>query len=426
MNPFIDYLRRNLRHGSIQLEMPDGTHYKLGHGQPEAHWAFTDPKAMGRILRDYDLELGETYTEGGWHSNTGGLRNLLEILMCNFGETKEHGLRGLCAHLYKVFQFGNRITRSYRNVARHYDIDEWVFRRFLDDNMFYSCAYFEKEDQKLEEAQLAKCRLIMRKLLLRPGHHVLDIGCGWGGLALYLAEHANVMVTGITLSREQLRVANEEIKRRGLQNQVVLRLQDYREHRGQYDRVVSVGMFEHVGARHYRNFFSQVDTLLVPDGIALIHTIGEAHHSSSTNPWIRRHIFPGGYIPSLSEISRAVEQSALFKTDVEILRLHYARTLSAWLNRFSSHRKEVAERMGETFCRMWEFYLASASAAFRYWDLVVFHVQLAKRHGVVPTGRDYLLHDAGEPDRVEIVPCKSYRERHDSLNEHVLLFNREL
>jgi len=405
MNLFIEYLRRNLHHGSIALVTPDGSHYVLGHGQPEAHWIFTDPQAMNRILRDYDLELGETYTEGGWHSRPGGLLNLLEVLMLNFGETKEHGLRGLCLQLYKILQLGNRIARSYRNVAHHYDIDEWVFRRFLDSNMFYSCAYFEKENLTLEEAQLAKCRLLMKKLLLSPGQRVLDIGCGWGGLALYLAEHADVSVTGVTLSREQLRVASEEAQRRGLQDKVKFLLQDYREHRDIYDRVVSVGMFEHVGARHFRNFFKQVDALLNPDGIALIHTIGESHRSNCTNPWIRRHIFPGGYVPSLSEISRAAEQSTLIKTDVEILRLHYARTLSEWLNRFSTHREEVAERMGGTFCRMWEFYLAATGAAFRYWDLVVFHVQLAKRHGLVPIHRHYLLHDTVQPDQTESVPC---------------------
>jgi len=397
---FIDYLRRNIRHGSIQLSMPDGTQHSLGRGQPEAHWVFTDPSAMGRILRDYDLELGETYMEGGWRSNPGGLLTLLEVLMLNFGETKEHGLRGVLAKLYKAFQLGNRIARSYRNVSHHYDIDEWVFRRFLDTNMFYSCAYFETPEQTLEEAQLAKCELILKKLLLSPGQRVLDIGCGWGGLAFYLAERADVHVTGITLSKEQLRVAQGEARRRNLLGKVEFLLKDYREQRGQYDRVVSVGMFEHVGPRHFRHFFRQVNELLTPDGVALIHTIGEAHHSRSTNPWIRRHIFPGGYIPSMSEISRAVEQSPLISTDIEILRLHYARTLSEWLNRFSSHREEVAERMGETFCRMWEFYLAASSAAFRYWDLVVFHVQLAKHHDAVPIRRNYLSQDTLEPGRL--------------------------
>jgi cyclopropane-fatty-acyl-phospholipid synthase len=249
----------------------------LGHGQPEAHWVFTDPKAMVRILRDYDLELGETYTEGGWHSVPGGLLNLLEVLMLNFGETKEQGLRGGWARLYKIFQLGNRIARSYRNVTHHYDIDEWVFRRFLDANMFYSCACFEKKNLTLEEAQHAKCRLFMKKLLLSPGQHVLDIGCGWGGLALYLAEHADVSVTGVTLSREQLRVASDEAERRGLQNKVKFLLQDYREHRDIYDCVVSVGMFEHVGARHFRHFFKQVDALLNPEKNYVSRTARTAH-----------------------------------------------------------------------------------------------------------------------------------------------------
>lgn len=393
MDIFIDYLRRNIRHGSIQLHLPDGTHHTLGQGQPEAHWIFTDPKAIGRILRDYDLELGETYMEGGWRTNPGGLLTLLEVLMLNFSETKEDGLRGWLVNLYRIFQLGNRVTRSYRNVSHHYDIDEWVFRRFLDINMFYSCAYFETPEQTLEEAQLAKCKLIMKKLLLQPGQHVLDIGCGWGGLAFYLAEYADVKVTGITLSKEQLRVARSEAVRRNLQGRVEFLLQDYREHSGQYDRVVSIGMFEHVGSKHFRRFFNQVNDLLKPDGASLIHTIGEAHHSRSTNPWIKRHIFPGGYIPSLSEMSSAVEHSKLMSTDVEILRLHYAKTLAEWLNRFSSHRDEVAERMGEKFCRMWEFYLAASSASFRYWDLVVFHLQLARQHGAVPIHRDYLFEE---------------------------------
>ena len=399
MDIFIDYLRRNIRHGSIHLSMPDGTLHKLGHGQPEAHWVFSDPRAKSRILRDYDLELGETYMDGCWHSRPGGLLRLLEVLMLNFGETKEQGLRGTWAGLYKVFQQGNRIARSYRNVSHHYDIDEWVFRRFLDANMFYSCAYFERPEQSLEEAQLAKCRLIMKKLLLQPGQHVLDVGCGWGGMAFYLAEQAKVKVTGITLSKEQLRVARDEARRRNLSGRVEFLLQDYREHRGQYDRIVSIGMFEHVGPRHFKRFFEQVNALLAPDGVALIHTIGEAHHSRSTNPWIRRHIFPGGYIPSLSEMSRAVEDGPLMMTDVEVLRLHYAKTLSEWLNRFGSHRDEVADRMGETFCRMWEFYLAATSAAFRYWDLQVFHMQLARRHASVPVHRDYLWQGVAELDK---------------------------
>lgn len=388
---FIKYLQKNVKHGSIKVYLPDGSMHLVGSGLPEAHWVFTDASAIGRILRDPDLELGQTYMDGCWHSGPGGLLTLMQVLTRNFQETKERGFRRVVAQVQKLLHLGNRVTRSYRNVSHHYDIDEWVFRRFLDNGMFYSCAYFARPEMTLEQAQLAKCELIAKKLMLKPGLRVLDIGCGWGGLAFYLAEHAGVQVTGLTLSNEQLRVAREECRRRKLEHLVQFRLQDYREHAGLYDRVVSVGMFEHVGPRHFDTFFETVNAMLSEDGVAVVHTIGETGRSRSTNAWIRKHIFPGGYIPSLSEISRSTENSALMTTDVEVLRLHYADTLAEWLNRFSSHRDEVADRMGERFCRMWEFYLASTSAVFRWWDLVVFHVQLAKRHGVVPNSRDYLF-----------------------------------
>ena len=383
----IEYLKNHVKHGTIHIYLPDRTTQVVGQGEPEAHWVINDASTMRRILREPDFELGETYLDGGWHTNPGGLITLTEILMRNFKETKEDGfMKKFVAGLSKILAFGNRITRSYKNVAHHYDLDEWVFRRFLDAGMFYSCAYFEHPGQTLEQAQQAKCRLIANKLMLKPGQHVLDIGSGWGGMAFHLAENFGVKVTGITLSREQLRVARDEARRRDLEHLVEFKLEDYREHKGVYDRIVSVGMFEHVGAR----YFNTVDRLLAEDGIALIHTIGESRLSGSTNPWIRKYIFPGGYIPALSEMSRAVEKGNLIATDVEVLRLHYADTLAEWLNRFSSHREEVADRLGERFCRMWEFYLASCSASFRYWDLVVFHMQLTKRHGVVPNTRDYL------------------------------------
>ena len=245
----------------------------------------------------------------------------------------------------------------------------------------------------LEEAQRAKCRHIMNKLCLQPGQRVLDIGCGWGGLAFYLAEHADVKVTGLTLSREQLRVAESRARERGLEGRVDFRLQDYREHHGSYDRIVSVGMFEHVGVRHYRDYFDQVRRLLVHDGIALLHTIGRHGAPGTTNPWIEKYIFPGGYNPALSEVTRAIERSGLVSCDIEILRQHYAKTLVLWHQRFHAHRAEIAQRMGERFCRMWEFYLATCEAAFRWRDLVVFQIQLTHRMGAVPITRDYLYRE---------------------------------
>jgi cyclopropane-fatty-acyl-phospholipid synthase len=231
----------------------------------------------------------------------------------------------------------------------------------------------------------------MRKLLLKPGQRVLDIGSGWGGLAFYLAAHAEVEVVGITLSQEQLRVAQHEAQDRGLGDRVNFLLQDYREHKGEYDRIVSVGMFEHVGLQNYRAFFEQVRHLLKSDGVALLHTIGVSGKAGLNNVWIRRHIFPGSYLSTLSQITPAIEKTGLMITDIEVLRLHYAHTLGEWYRRFQSHRKETAERLGERFARMWEFYLASCEASFRFWDLVVFQVQMARQHGAVPITRDYLV-----------------------------------
>ena len=347
------------------------------------------PDVLRRLGKDPELELGETYMEGGWHCGDGDLQTLLQVLMTNFSQPRPKGVRRIVAAAMKLLQRGNRIYRSYQNVAHHYDLDEWLFRLFLDDGMFYSCAYYEYPGQSLEAAQQAKCELLRKKL--KPGQRVLDIGSGWGGLAFYLAEQADVEVIGLTLSKEQLRVAQHQARVRGLDNQVRFYLEDYRQHSGKYDRIVSVGMFEHVGRRHFMEFFRTVERLLQDDGVTALHTIGCMDTSTETNPWIKRHIFPGGFIPALSEISQCVEKTSLFSTDVEILRIHYADTLAEWLRRFRRHREEVEARLGETFYRMWEFYLAGTEATFRWWDLVVFHLQMAQQHGVVPVTRDYLM-----------------------------------
>ena len=287
-------------------------------------------------------------------------------------------------------QSWNNLGASLRNVSHHYDLDASLFRAFLDRDMHYSCAYFRSPEQTLEEAQSAKCDHIRKKLCLKPGQKVLDIGSGWGSLGLYLAEKEDVQVTGLTLSNEQLAVANDEAVRRGLDNQVQFRLEDYRNHHGKYDAVVSVGMFEHVGLRNFDGYFNKVAKLLSGDGVAMIHTIGHTDRPVATNPWIRRHIFPGGYIPAISEISTAVERSPLLFADIEVWRQHYALTLKEWNHRFQTVRSEFAREKGERFCRIWEFYLLACQTAFEVSSLVVYQLQLGINNMSVPTTRDYL------------------------------------
>ncbi|OJU13880.1 MAG: SAM-dependent methyltransferase, partial [Caulobacterales bacterium 68-7] len=279
--------------------------------------------------------------------------------------------------------------RSRRNVAAHYDLSLQLYRLFLDEDLQYSCAYFARPDMTLEEAQVEKKARLARKLLLKPGVTLLDIGCGWGGLGLTLAE-AGAQVVGVTLSTEQLATAQARAVERGLTDRAEFRLQDYRDVPETFDRVVSVGMLEHVGLPQMDEYFQTVARHLADDGVAVIHSIGRAHGPNTTQPWIARYIFPGGYIPALSEVLPAIERAGLWVTDIEILRLHYAETLKAWAERFAARRAEAAALYDERFCRMWEFYLAASEIAFRWGDHMNFQIQLAKRRDIVPLNRDYL------------------------------------
>jgi cyclopropane-fatty-acyl-phospholipid synthase len=299
----------------------------------------------------------------------------------------------LLRYLFRRLQQFNPRSRARNNVAHHYDLDGRLYRLFLDGDEQYSCAYFESRDQSLDDAQLAKKRHLAAKLCIKPGGKVLDIGCGWGGLALYLAEIAGARVTGITLSQEQYKRAQNRAFERGLAGDTTFRLVDYRDVDGRFDRIVSVGMFEHVGVGFYDAFFRRFEELLADDGIALLHTIGRSGPPSITNPWIAKYIFPGGYIPALSEVLPAVQRAGLLVSDVEILELHYAETLKAWRERFLAHRDEVMRLYDHRFVRMWEFYLACSETAFRQSDMVVFQIQLAKHKGVTPATRDYIARE---------------------------------
>jgi cyclopropane-fatty-acyl-phospholipid synthase len=290
--------------------------------------------------------------------------------------------------------------RARRNIKHHYDLDGRIYRLFLDSDMQYSCAYFERPDANLEEAQWAKKRHLAAKLALQPGQKVLDIGSGWGGLGLFLADYFDLDVTGVTLSSEQHAVSSSRAQERGLARRARFELKDYRTLETQFDRIVSVGMFEHVGAARYLEFFRAVEKLMKPDGVMLLHSIGRYGPPTVTNPWIAKYIFPGGYIPALSEVLKAVEHSGLMVTDMEILRLHYAETLKAWRERFRENWDAAAEIYDERFCRMWDFYLAGSEAAFRSGDMMVFQLQLAKTKDAVPITRDY-MHAAEESFRHE-------------------------
>src|SRR5690242_9023985 len=289
----------------------------------------------------------------------------------------------------RLAQFNPR-KRARRNVAHHYDLDGRLYSLFLDADRQYSCAYFETPESTLDDAQLAKKRHVAAKLLVKPGQRVLDIGSGWGGLGLYLAEITGADVTGVTLSTEQLQLANARAAEKGLTGSARFLLQDYRDIEGPFDRIVSVGMFEHVGARFYDIYFQRCAELLSEDGVMLLHSIGRSQGPDSTNPWIAKYIFPGGYIPALSEVLPAIERAGLLICDIEILRLHYAETLKAWRERFMARREEAVQLYDERFARMWEFYLAASEMAFARQNMMVMQIQLTKRQGTVPITRDYL------------------------------------
>jgi cyclopropane-fatty-acyl-phospholipid synthase len=292
----------------------------------------------------------------------------------------------------RLAQFNPR-PRARKNVAHHYDLDKRLYSLFLDADRQYSCAYFEYPEQSLDDAQLAKKRHIASKLLVKPGSRVLDIGSGWGGMGLYLAEMSGARVTGVTLSEEQFALSRARAEEKGLSRRVEFRLQDYRDITEQFDRIVSVGMFEHVGVGYFDVFFQKCAEMLDRDGVMLLHAIGRSEGPGITNPWIAKYIFPGGYIPALSEVLPAIERAGLLVTDIEILRLHYAETLKHWRERFLAHRDDVMKVYDEQFIRMWEFYLAASEMTFREQNMMVFQIQLTKRQGVVPITRDYIARE---------------------------------
>jgi cyclopropane-fatty-acyl-phospholipid synthase len=385
------FLRKVVREGVLTVRLPDGSVLTLGDGEgPPVGIAIPSRRWMARIAADPALAVGEAYMEGGLVLEQGGIYEFLELLGRNAMHWPFRRPGGLERWWVDRRLQANRRAAARRNVAHHYDLSVDFYRRFLDADMQYSCAYFGSPDASLEEAQLAKKRHIAAKLLIEPGQRVLDIGCGWGGLALTLAREAGAQVDGITLSTEQLATARGRAEAAGLNGRARFSLTDYRDVDEPYDRIVSVGMFEHVGRPNFQTYFDQIARLLKDDGVALVHSIGRYEGPSFTQAWIAKYIFPGGYIPAMSEVLACVERAGLMVTDVEILRLHYAETLRAWRDRFTAQRAEIAGLYDERFCRMWEFYLCVSEIAFRYRGHMVFQLQLAKKVDAAPITRDYI------------------------------------
>jgi cyclopropane-fatty-acyl-phospholipid synthase len=390
-------LTKFLRRGIFRVITPAGRTFIFGDGSgtPVAV-RFLGRAAYWDCLVDPELKLGEAYMDGALIVEEGTIADVLRVIGQNDAGVRRWGRPlWLFRYLKRRWQQFNVKPRAQRNVSHHYDLDGQLYSLFLDADRQYSCAYFEMPAQSLDDAQLAKKRHLAAKLLLRGQQTVLDIGCGWGGLALYLAEFCNARVTGITLSKEQHALAQQRAAEKNLGHKVKFEIEDYRDVKGKFDRIVSVGMFEHVGVNFYETYFRHCAEMMADDGIFLLHSIGRSEGPGITNPWIAKYIFPGGYIPALSEVLPFVERAGLLVTDVEILRLHYAETLKAWRERFLAHRDEVQRLYDPRFVRMWEFYLASAEMSFREHGLMVFQLQLTKRQGVVPMTRDYILHEEG-------------------------------
>ena len=396
--------QRLFRSGNLRVTTAVGSTFSCGDGAgtPVAI-RFASRAAEWLVLFDPELRLGEAYMDGGLVVEQGSIAEFLDLAVRNLSRASPtpltRPLRTLRALARRLLD-SNTLGRSRRNAMHHYNIDYRIYRMFLDADLQYSCAYFENSGVSLDQAQLTKKRHIAAKLLLKPGLKVLDIGSGWGGLGLYLAGSSKVSVVGINLSDEQVRIAQQRAAAAGLPCE--FRIQDYRTVSEKFDRVVSVGMFEHVGKRHYHTFFRKCRDLLTDDGVVLLHTIGRWNGPGETNAWVRRYIFPGGYTPALSELAPAIESSGLIVSDVEVLRLHYAETLRAWRTKFLAKRDEIIRLFDETpelnkrfgsverFIRMWEYYLAGFEASFRYYGLVVFQIQLLKSMEAAPLTRDYM------------------------------------
>ena len=390
---FIAILKRFVREGSLRVIDAAGRSHVVGDGtQPRTTIRLTSKRLEYTLILNPSLSVGEAFMEGSLRVEDGTLYDFLDVVARNFDNVGRLPWLAFIERIGRGLKQYNPIGKAQHNVAHHYDLSAQLYDIFLDRDRQYSCAYFLTPDDSLETAQENKKRHIASKLRLdRAGLKVLDIGSGWGGLALHIAGHSEADVTGVTLSTEQHKMSSSRAVAAGLDDRVRFHLRDYREEPGRYDRIVSVGMFEHVGKRNYAEFFAKLRDLLTDDGVALVHAIGYSDTPAPINPFIRKYIFPGADLPSLSEVFPVIERSGLWVTDVEILRLHYAETLRHWRERFMARRDEVVRLYDERFCRMWEFYLVLCEIGFRRRTNMVFQMQLTKRVDALPITRDYMI-----------------------------------
>ncbi|MBI1213482.1 MAG: methyltransferase domain-containing protein [Alphaproteobacteria bacterium] len=408
MSVLFNVIRKLIRVGRLDVVDVGARRYSFGDATAKPVVVRLHDSGVARaLLADPYLALGEAYMNGRLTLESGSIADLLELIARNFGTGFGNDYWEVLARvrywMRRLTQRNHR-SRAERNAAHHYDLSGQLYDLFLDADKQYSCAFYESPNDTLETAQLNKKRRIAAKLVLKPGQRVLDIGSGWGGLGLHLAAAHNVDVTGVTLSREQLRVADARAEESEHCDRLHFRLQDYRDVSEKFDRIVSAGMFEHVGVGHFQEFFRKVSDLLTDDGIALVHSIGRSDGPGATNPWIAKYIFPGGYTPALSEVLPAAERAGLIVTDVEILRLHYAYTLAEWRRRFVANWERARELYDERFCRMWEFYLAGCEMGFRHQGLMAFQLQLAKRVDAAPLTRDYMMPGTNSDVRLRLAP----------------------
>ncbi len=393
-----NFLKRFIEVGHLRLTDADGTAYDFGTvgAEPSVGLRLHDNEIGRKIALNPGLNVGEAYMDGKLTFDQGDLRDFFAVIGANmprlYRDTRwTRATSFIRRNILRPIQQHNPVGKAQKNVAHHYDLSDDLFDLFLDEDRQYSCAYFTTPNSSLEQAQADKKRHLASKMLLKPGQKVLDIGSGWGGMAIYLAKTEDVDVTGVTLSKEQHQVSNARAQEAGLSERVRFVLQDYRELDDSFDRIVSVGMFEHVGANHFVEFFRKVRSLLADDGVCVLHSIGRFSEPGATNPWLSKYIFPGGYTPALSEVMTAVERTHLVTTDIEILRVHYADTLKHWWRRFTENRERIRDLYDERFCRMWEFYLLACENAFRSDDQMVFQLQFSKRLMTVPLTRDYMF-----------------------------------